>query len=132
MRDKAQRSHAVLERMKKMQAEGKHSCRPDSVTYNTVMNAYAKSKEADAPLKVEALLREMHQLYETSGDRFQKPSCFLVVGISSTKTLFSFPIATQRDQCSRKVKTSWKGKDYNTDIETNGARGASTAYNHIQ
>jgi hypothetical protein len=73
-RDKAQRSHAVLERMKKMQVEGKHACRPDAVTYNTVMSAYAKSKEAGAPLKVEALLREMHQLYETSGDRFQKPS----------------------------------------------------------
>lgn len=74
IKDKASRAHAVLQKMKMLQAEGNYNQRPDAVTYNSVMNAYAKSNDEEAPQKVEALLREMHTLYEETGDRWLKPS----------------------------------------------------------
>jgi hypothetical protein len=73
-RDKAQLACAVFEKMKKLSKQGIEACRPDHVTYNSVMNAYAKSREPGAPQKAEDLLRELHQLYDTTGDRCLKPS----------------------------------------------------------
>lgn len=39
-----------------------------------VMNAYAKSKQRDAPYMVEQLLREMHDVYEETEDIRVRPN----------------------------------------------------------
>jgi hypothetical protein len=71
LRDKAQRAHMVLDRMKTMVEKGSG---PDVVTYNSVMNAYAKSRVSNSPQKVEELLRELVEVYETTGDSQLRPN----------------------------------------------------------
>lgn len=42
--------------------------------FYSVMNAYGKSKDENAPYEAEALLRELHQAYEESGDPRLRPN----------------------------------------------------------
>jgi hypothetical protein len=71
--DKASRSLAVLKKMKTM-GEANPSCRPNVVTYNSVMNCIAKSNDVYAPHKVEELLEELNDIYEKTGDESLKPT----------------------------------------------------------
>ena len=66
----------VMDLLAKMRNIGKlnPSARPDSVSYGIAMNLFAKSRRGDAPLKVEALLREMSEIYKETGDRSMKPN----------------------------------------------------------
>ena len=43
-------------------------CKPNTMTYNSVMNAYAKSSDAKAAEKAEKLLSEMKKRVEEEGD----------------------------------------------------------------
>jgi hypothetical protein len=47
---------------------------PDTVSYNIVMNSYAKSGQKNAPHIVEKLLLELEEMYEASGDWRRKPN----------------------------------------------------------
>ena len=71
-RDKGKKALAILDKMKGM-AEVNHVCRPDSMTYNSVMNCITKSSDP-SPLKVEALLQEMNEIYESTGNPSLKPT----------------------------------------------------------
>lgn len=71
-RDKGNKALAILDKMKGM-AEVNHVCRPDSMTYNSVMNCITKSSDP-SPLKVEALLQEMNEIYESTGNPSLKPT----------------------------------------------------------
>jgi hypothetical protein len=71
LQDKAQRAHMVLGRMKMMVEKG---AGPDVVTYNSVMNAYAKSRGRNSPQKVEELLRELYEVYEATGNPQLQPN----------------------------------------------------------
>ena len=64
LQDKADRAHAVLNKMQKLVDSGRNpDARPDTITFNSVMTAYARSKDSNAPLEVEALLEEMHTAF---------------------------------------------------------------------
>lgn len=71
--DKALKSLAVLKKMK-TKGQSNPACRPDCVTFNSVMNCIVKSNDKDAPYKVEALLEEMNEIYETTGDDSVRPT----------------------------------------------------------
>lgn len=72
--DKAERSVAILDRMKELyETHGKASQRPDVVTYNSVMNSYSKARNSN-PRMVEQLLRDLHAKYDETGDISFKPT----------------------------------------------------------
>lgn len=62
--------------LEKMRSVGKDnpSARPDAVSYGIAMNIHARSRRTDAPLKVEALLLEMSNAYNETGDKRMKPN----------------------------------------------------------
>lgn len=72
--DKAQKAYNVLQKMKKLGANGNPSSRPDIISYNIAMNAFAKSRRRDSPLKVEKLLREMNEEFDKTGDPRLRPN----------------------------------------------------------
>ena len=72
--EKAQKALKLLYKMKKISIKYNPSAAPSTVTYNTVMNAFAKSRRKDAPLKAEALLNEMYELYNATGDARVRPN----------------------------------------------------------
>jgi hypothetical protein len=51
-----------------------HSVQPDTITYNTVLKAYAKSKARNAATKAELLLEKMRHEYEVNGNVLVKPN----------------------------------------------------------
>ena len=69
-----QRALQLLYKMKTIGTECNPSARPNTVTYNIVMNAFVKSRQNDASVKVEALLNEMYDLYNTTGDIRVRPN----------------------------------------------------------
>ena len=71
--DKGEKALFVLDKMKGI-AEDNHYCRPDSTTYNSVMNCITKSNDKSAPFKVEALLEEMNTVFKRTGDPSIKPT----------------------------------------------------------
>jgi pentatricopeptide repeat protein len=54
-----------------VETKGQQSVRPDAISYNTVMLAYAKQGQA---AKAEALLEEMYAGYSTNGNENAKPT----------------------------------------------------------
>lgn len=74
IRNKAKRTYELLQKMKKLSSTTNPSAEPDTVSYNIVMNAFAKSDQADAPYVVGALLEELQALYDSTGDWRRKPN----------------------------------------------------------
>jgi pentatricopeptide repeat protein len=72
--DKAQKAFNLLQKMKKLGASGNPWTRPDTISYNIAMNAFAKSRRRDAPIKVEELLLEMNDEYAQTGDPRIRPN----------------------------------------------------------
>lgn len=72
-RDKAQKAFNLLQKMKKLGANGNPFVKPDTISYNIVMNVLAKSRRKNAPEKVEELLREMNEEYAKTGDLRIRP-----------------------------------------------------------
>ena len=64
----------LLQKMKKIGTTNNPSALPSTVSYNIAMNAFVKSRRKDAPLKVEALLNEMYDLYNATGDIRLRPN----------------------------------------------------------
>ena len=54
--------------MQEMHDAGNDEVKPDVVTFNSVINAWSKSGEKDAPIRAEALLQRMKDLAELTGD----------------------------------------------------------------
>ncbi|KAG7342234.1 PPR: pentatricopeptide repeat domain containing protein [Nitzschia inconspicua] len=73
LRDKGERALALLRKMKLSSLQNE-STAPDTVSYNSVATCLVKSKQPEAPLKVEALLDELNRLYQETGDPSLKPS----------------------------------------------------------
>lgn len=70
------RAEDLLNRMDELYQTRKNSgCRPNTRSYNSVMNAYAKSLEQNTASKAEKFLRKMESLYKESDgvDRHIKP-----------------------------------------------------------
>ncbi len=73
LENKDDKALAVLEKMKVM-AETNPYCRPDSTTYNAVMNCITKGNNPSAPYRVEALMEEMVEVYKRKGEASMKPT----------------------------------------------------------
>ena len=54
--------------MEKTIQAGNTDCRPTAVTYNAVINAFAKSKMEDAAERAEEILLKMEKMYEAGAD----------------------------------------------------------------
>lgn len=72
--EKAQKAIKLLYKMKKIGANYNPSALPSAISYNIAMNAFVKSRRKDAPIKVEALLNEMYDLYNATGDIRVRPN----------------------------------------------------------
>jgi pentatricopeptide repeat protein len=70
--DKAQKAIKLLRKMRKLGSRWNPSAQPSTISYNIVMNAFVKSRRKDAPVKVEALLHELYELYNTTGKWHEK------------------------------------------------------------
>ena len=53
---------------------GNSSVKPDVVTYNSLMSAWAQSGHPEAPERAEAILQDMERSYDESGDRSIRPN----------------------------------------------------------
>ncbi len=71
--NKDDKALSILSKMKKM-AEANPFCRPDSTTYNAVMNCITKSDNPSAPYRVEALMEEMIENYKHIGEPCMRPT----------------------------------------------------------
>ena len=60
----ARKAEEILERMEQSYASGDQYCKPDIVSYNAVIDAYAKSSREDAAEHAEQILRRMGHLYK--------------------------------------------------------------------
>jgi pentatricopeptide repeat protein len=72
--EKAQKAIKLLYKMKKIGSRYNSSAQPSTISYNIAMNAFVKSRRKDAPIKVEALLNEMYNLYNATGDVRIRPN----------------------------------------------------------
>jgi len=60
-----EKAEMLLNRMEELyETKENLGCRPNKRSYNSVMNAYAKSLEKNAPTKAEMILRKMENMYE--------------------------------------------------------------------
>ena len=67
--DAAERAEDLLRHMDELSESGENSdAKPNVRSFNTVINAYAKSGRADAALKAESVLDLMEKLYEAGND----------------------------------------------------------------
>ena len=66
----AKRAEQYLEEMKRRYANGDLNVKPNTLTYNAVMNAWAR---AGLPEKAESLLNEMYEEYMNNGNDDIKP-----------------------------------------------------------
>lgn len=69
----AEKAAEILERMEQSFAYGDPACRPTTVSFNAVIDAYAKSGLEDAAERAEEVLRRMEDLYE-AGELDVKPN----------------------------------------------------------
>ena len=60
----ARKAQEILERMEQCYAAGDQSCKPTTISYNAVIDAYAKSSREDAAERAEQILRRMGHLYK--------------------------------------------------------------------
>jgi len=60
----ALKAQEILERMEQCYASGDRSCKPTTISYNAVIDAYAKSSRVDAAERAEQVLRRMGHLYK--------------------------------------------------------------------
>lgn len=74
--DASQKSLAILDLMKeKFQLEGFEDCRPDVVTYTSVIDTLARTRIAEAADIAENLMEELENLHESNpGDRRRQPN----------------------------------------------------------
>lgn len=62
-----ERAENMLRKMDSNESDRHPNCKPNTMTYNSVMNAYAKSSDANAAEKAEKLLFEMKKRVEEEG-----------------------------------------------------------------
>ena len=72
-KNSAARAEELLMRIEKLYAEGYYEKRPDSVSYNSVMNAYVLSNEVSYK-EVERLMTRMEKLCREGGNDALKPN----------------------------------------------------------
>jgi Pentatricopeptide repeat domain/PPR repeat len=72
--EKAQKALSLLNKMKRLGELDNPAARPDTVSYNLAMNAIGKSRQRDAPVRVEKLLHEMNTEYARTGDPRIRPN----------------------------------------------------------
>ena len=65
----ARRCQSILDRMEQMYLEGELYIKPNSYTYNAVLNAWSKSGEKDSSMNAEMILKRMIK-YQTQPDVF--------------------------------------------------------------
>ncbi len=73
IRNRATRAEMILSRMKQLYDLGEFDTKPNVVTYNTLLDCWAKSSSKGSAEKAEKLFREMQDLYK-SGDNGLKPN----------------------------------------------------------
>jgi len=74
-RNSAARAEELLLRIEKLYSEGYYDVMPDSVSYNSVMNAYVLSDEvSDAGKEVERLIHRMEEISKAEGNNALKPN----------------------------------------------------------
>jgi len=80
-----QRAEQILERMEKAFYEGSFAVVPNVVSYTTVMNGWAKSKQASAVEKTEEIFQRMVSSYE-AGNEEARPNLFSLVTLINSIT----------------------------------------------
>jgi len=70
-RDAARKAMELLNRMKAAPSE---RCRPDNISYTSVLECLSKSNDPSAPAQAEALLNELFALHEEKGDADHMPN----------------------------------------------------------
>lgn len=69
----AERAEQILQHMDQLYADGKTSIQADSYSYNTVLNAWAKSGQVGAPQRAERILTKMETKFR-NGNPSLKPN----------------------------------------------------------
>lgn len=72
-RDAARKAEKILKRMEDLYKDGKTTVKPDAVTYFTVLNAWAHTKQEDAAENAQQILLKMEHL-QRDGDESMSPS----------------------------------------------------------
>jgi Pentatricopeptide repeat domain len=71
-RDRTDKAYCVLQKMKRL-GEEHPQCLPDKITYNSLMNVYAKSSAENAEVVADELMKEMTERYNATGNEAIKP-----------------------------------------------------------
>ena len=74
----AKRAEAILERMQELYEAGNVDIKPDTISFSTVISAWAKSGDPAAAKRAEAILERMQELYE-AGNVDVKPNTICLV-----------------------------------------------------
>ncbi len=69
----AERAEQILQHMDQLYSDRKTSIKADSYSYNTVLNAWAKSGQVGAPQRAERILTIMENKFR-NGDKTLKPN----------------------------------------------------------
>ena len=70
----------LLKLMQKLHEEGSKDICPSTVSFSSVLNAYANSKEKDSAQKAEKILKHMQRLYDAGNQNVQPNTiCFATV-----------------------------------------------------
>ena len=100
-RTAAERAESILGHMKDLyEATGDTSVKPNNITYDTVIQAWAKSRGCEAPLRAQQLLEHMYELYTQRGDKALKPGIYTVGSVlhAWSKASSERPDGAQRAQ----------------------------------
>jgi pentatricopeptide repeat protein len=96
-----QRASALLQEMKDGDASGNHECRPNSITYNSIIKCIARSRHADKAFRASKVVVEMEER-NIPPDITSFNSVLMACAFSSTHDLSSrtkaFEIALQMFQ----------------------------------
>ena len=65
--DAVDKAQSIFDDMVRLHALGDANLAPDTVSYNSVLNALAKSKRAESAEQAEGILRDMWRAWEPSG-----------------------------------------------------------------
>ncbi len=74
-RASAERAEEILEWMDRLHKGGNPDVKPDTITFNAVLDAWARSGDRMAPRRAEQILDHMDELYR-AGNKGVKPDTY--------------------------------------------------------
>lgn len=83
----AERAEQILQHMDQLYSDGKTAIKADSYSYNTVLNAWAKSGQVGAPQRAERILTIMETKYR-NGETSLKPNTRTYTTVSGPRISF--------------------------------------------